>query len=285
MKFQFWGLALTMVVAATLVVMLPLLGNRQTVSKLLVIMVLLIPLTALGLYSVIGSPGTIAAANVHTYGGKSSARVVAGSNAGKSVGSVESLIGGLAERLQSEPDDAKGWLLLARSYEHLGRPREASAAYERAKALGQTDPKFEESLSLAGELTTRSAESSQIAIRGRVRLDQAADTIVQDTDSVFIFAKASNDQRMPLVAVRKSVADLPFDFVLTDKQSMVPGTNLADFDELFVTVRISRSGLANDTVAGLATEGKSVSPSAGGFVDLTVRLSDMISNDEEVPAE
>lgn len=41
----------------------------------------------------------------------------------------------LAQRLQDHPEDADGWLLLARSYEHLGRAEAARAAYAQALAL------------------------------------------------------------------------------------------------------------------------------------------------------
>jgi cytochrome c-type biogenesis protein CcmH len=46
-------------------------------------------------------------------------------------------------RLQQDPDDAKGWLLLARSYDHLGRGHDAVAAYQKATQLGLTDSELE----------------------------------------------------------------------------------------------------------------------------------------------
>jgi len=57
---------------------------------------------------------------------------------GQSAMSVEEATRKLAERLQREPDDADGWLLLARSYEYLGRATEARAAAARASALGKS---------------------------------------------------------------------------------------------------------------------------------------------------
>ncbi len=274
-----------MVLVATVVIVLPLLKHRQTVSKPLVITVLLVPLIALGLYSGIGSPDTVTAETAHSYRSEYSADVRRTTNAGKPLDSVASLVDGLAERLQHEPDNAGGWLLLARSYEHLGSHRDASIAYDRARALGKTDPKLEESLRSGSDLAGQSAESAQIAIRGRVSIDLAAEAIVQDTDTIFIVAKAAENQRMPVLAVRKSAADLPFDFVLTQKQAMVPGTSLTDFNELFVTARISRSGLANDALAGLEIEGKSVSPFDGDFVELTVSPSNAVIHNEELPVE
>jgi cytochrome c-type biogenesis protein CcmH len=53
--------------------------------------------------------------------------------------SVTELLAGLERRLRENPDDAKGWLLLAKSYDHLGRRRDAAMAYEKAAALGLAD--------------------------------------------------------------------------------------------------------------------------------------------------
>lgn len=52
---------------------------------------------------------------------------------------VDQLTERLAQRLQTNPDDADGWLLLARSYHHLGRDADARAAYAQAQAHGGAD--------------------------------------------------------------------------------------------------------------------------------------------------
>lgn len=46
----------------------------------------------------------------------------------------------LAARLEQNPNDGKGWAMLARSYAVLGRYQEALPAYEKAAALIPTDP-------------------------------------------------------------------------------------------------------------------------------------------------
>jgi len=48
---------------------------------------------------------------------------------------VEATVGRLAERLQREPDNAEGWLMLGRSYNVMNRFPEAVRAYERAIRL------------------------------------------------------------------------------------------------------------------------------------------------------
>ncbi len=52
---------------------------------------------------------------------------------------VLALVENLARKLQSNPDDAKGWMLLARSQNALGQWAAAASAYERAVALTTGD--------------------------------------------------------------------------------------------------------------------------------------------------
>jgi cytochrome c-type biogenesis protein CcmH len=52
---------------------------------------------------------------------------------------VEQMVAQLAERMQTRPDDAEGWLMLGRSQMMLGRLPEALAAYERLVQLRPND--------------------------------------------------------------------------------------------------------------------------------------------------
>lgn len=55
----------------------------------------------------------------------------------------EDMVAGLAERLESTPDDAQGWQMLGRSYVVLERYPEASAALAKAYTLmGDKDPQL-----------------------------------------------------------------------------------------------------------------------------------------------
>jgi tetratricopeptide (TPR) repeat protein len=51
---------------------------------------------------------------------------------------IEDLLSGLRKRLESDPNNADGWALLARSYFHLGQVEEAQAAAAKARSLGYT---------------------------------------------------------------------------------------------------------------------------------------------------
>ena len=60
--------------------------------------------------------------------------------------SVGDLIGGLERRLEENPNDGKGWLLLAKSHDHLGNTSAAWSSYARAKELGTSDDALEAKL-------------------------------------------------------------------------------------------------------------------------------------------
>ncbi len=46
---------------------------------------------------------------------------------------INAMVAKLAERMQANPDDMQGWLMLARSYKTLGRYEDAVAAYAKAE--------------------------------------------------------------------------------------------------------------------------------------------------------
>ena len=53
---------------------------------------------------------------------------------------IRAMVEGLAEKLKENPDDLKGWLMLARSYEVLGEVEKAGQARARAEALKSLSP-------------------------------------------------------------------------------------------------------------------------------------------------
>lgn len=53
---------------------------------------------------------------------------------------VEAMVERLAARMKENSDDVRGWAMLGRSYQALGRYTDSAAAYERALALRPDDP-------------------------------------------------------------------------------------------------------------------------------------------------
>jgi len=74
-----------------------------------------------------------------------------------SADSIEAMVAKLAERLQQQPDDLKGWVMLARSYNIMKRYSEAEAAYGNALRLGGEN----------ADLLTDYADATVMANNGR----------------------------------------------------------------------------------------------------------------------
>ena len=55
---------------------------------------------------------------------------------------ISGMVARLAERMQANPDDMQGWLMLARSYKTMGRYEEAAAAYAKAEKVIDDDPEL-----------------------------------------------------------------------------------------------------------------------------------------------
>ena len=83
------------------------------------------------------------------------------------------------------------------------------------------------------------------AVKLRVELAPSLADKVSPDDTVFIFARASQDARMPLAVVRQRAGDLPVTVTLDDSQSVMGGPKkLSDYKEVVVVARVSKSGSA-----------------------------------------
>jgi cytochrome c-type biogenesis protein CcmH len=81
---------------------------------------LLLPLSALLLYRLVGTPEALDPANVTP------------PQAEHSAGDMDKAIAGLAAKLQQEPNDPQGWALLARAYQAMNRLEESRDALRQA---------------------------------------------------------------------------------------------------------------------------------------------------------
>jgi tetratricopeptide (TPR) repeat protein len=259
----FWIVASVMAIGAFGFVASPLFKNNRKAA--LITAAIAVPLLAVGLYLQLGSPG--AASAEHLPGQRQTA--AAGSSesaASEKIGSVASMVDGLATRLREDPTDAGSWLLLARSYGHLGRTDDAIDAYNQAVALGQYDADLA-ALSVDVE-STQSVVGAQIF--GIVKLSEEASAIVQPSDTVFIFAKAVDGPAAPLAVLQRAASELPIDFLLNDSQSMIAGMKLSDFDKVVVTARITRDGDATTALQGLEAKSETILVAENRHLNLTI---------------
>ena len=97
--------------------------NRRTLISL----GLILPCSALAGYLWLGSPQALSPA-------APPAQEAQGAQ------EIDGMLKGLSERLKANPDDHKGWLMLARSYKVLGRFAEAAEAFSHGGPLLARDP-------------------------------------------------------------------------------------------------------------------------------------------------
>ena len=181
----------------------------------------LLPLAAAVLYLQVGDPQAANHQRMAARGGLP--------HGGDDEAAVAAMVTRLAQRLQEQPDDAEGWMMLARSYEVLERHEAAAAAYRKARALVQAQAEPAPARALAGQVLLAPA------LQGRVRAG----------DTLFIVARAADAGRMPVAALRVQLAGLPLAFTLDDRHAMAPELALSRFPAASIEARISRSGSAS----------------------------------------
>ena len=91
------------------------------------VIALLVPLLAAGTYLLIGKPQALSPLATMPPGQMTPEK-------------IQSMVTSLAERLKSNPGDAQGWVMLARSYKSLGRNAEAAEAYGKGESAMEGDP-------------------------------------------------------------------------------------------------------------------------------------------------
>ena len=99
-------------------------SRLQAPRKTMVAVGLLLPVAAIGLYLLLGTPATLEPN---------------GPQHAVTAQDMDRLIIGLAQKLEKEPDNLQGWAMLARSYKMMGRNMEAEMAFVRAGSYLDND--------------------------------------------------------------------------------------------------------------------------------------------------
>jgi cytochrome c-type biogenesis protein CcmH len=132
---MFWTIAFFVVLAAALAILWPLLragkGWWKTIATALAVVV---PIASLYLYTLVGTPEAIDMPAPKPLAQQ------AGEHGTDMAGDLDQLTEGLRARLEANPDDFQGWLLLARSYKTVQRYPDAVEALQQAQRLAPDDP-------------------------------------------------------------------------------------------------------------------------------------------------
>ena len=275
MNSTFFVFALGMTVVALSFVATPLLvATRKQNSgsaKLSLLGAVAVFGLAIVLYGVVGRPD-VADYNAPVHTAENNVPAMPTAREPGKAASVTNLLAGLEARLKESPDDGKGWLLLAQSYEHLGRVADARVAYDKAVALGQSNDELASKLADTSAGISKTLDSTAIEIHGRVSISESVAAQISPNDVVFIIAKTSNNP-MPLAVQRRSAAELPFDFVMSDADSMVKNAGISTAPDVVVAAKISKSGDALNTAAGLETISGTIDPRTAEPLDLVIGSS------------
>lgn len=102
-------------------------ANAAPSRQLAVTLAVLLPLFGLLGYGLLGEPRALDQAQV-------------GGRPPMTQDQIEGMVAKLAARMQANPEDMQGWLMLGRSYKSLGRYDEAVKAYGKAEKVINEDP-------------------------------------------------------------------------------------------------------------------------------------------------
>jgi cytochrome c-type biogenesis protein CcmH len=122
----------------------------------------------------------------------------------------------------------------------------------------------------AAQSQTKSAGAS---VDGSVTLSRELAGKAAPTDTVFVFARATEGPRMPLAILRFQVKDLPVKFHLDDSLAMSPATKLSNFSDVVVGARVSKTANAMPQAGDLQGTSK---PLKVGATGVTVVIDQLV---------
>jgi cytochrome c-type biogenesis protein CcmH len=111
------------------------------------------------------------------------------------------------------------------------------------------------------------------SVSGQVTLSAALKSKAGPSDVVFVYATPANGERMPLAIFKTTVAQLPLSFRLDDSTAMSPERKLSSAAEVFVKVRVSKSGNAMPQSGDLSG---ALGPVKVGAKGLSLEIKDQV---------
>ncbi|HEY6353647.1 MAG TPA: c-type cytochrome biogenesis protein CcmI, partial [Burkholderiaceae bacterium] len=121
--------------------------------------------------------------------------------------------------------------------------------------------------------TAKPTVAAGTTISGVVKLAAALNGKAAPDDTLFVYARAAQGQRMPLAILRKQVKDLPLTFTLDDSMAMSPAARLSSAQQVVVGARISKRGEAMPQPGDLQGQSAPVAPGASG---LTIEIGQVV---------
>ena len=122
-----------------------------------------------------------------------------------------------------------------------GRPADAADWFRKALATGVSGERADMLRRAISNINTE--VTSEVSARSlTVQVSAADNLVIPQSSSVFVYARAASGPPAPLAVQRLSVTTLPREVILDETMAMIEGMGLANFDQVIVIARISRSG-------------------------------------------
>lgn len=113
-------------------------------KRVLVAIAVVVPLAAVGLYTMLGRPDAVSISGAPATAAMPASSGMPPADAAQKPGmDMSAAIGSLRAKLDKNPNDADGWLLLGRAYESMGRNADGRQALEKAYGLAKDRPAIE----------------------------------------------------------------------------------------------------------------------------------------------
>ena len=212
------------------------------------------------------------------------ADVLAMSQGGKIAGQPMELV---LQALELDPDNATALWLAGRGAVEVSEYAAALSYYERASVqlgdkpelLQQLDEQIQEVRVAAREAGVDLPDVPDVqlpdtvpavAIGVAVSVDPSLQASLESSDTLFVFARATEGPPMPLAAVKGTAGDLPAAITLDDTAMLRSGDKLSQYAELTITARITRSGQPMAASGDMQSDSVTVRPGYDKSVSLVI---------------
>jgi cytochrome c-type biogenesis protein CcmH len=150
--------------------------------------------------------------------------------------------------VQLEPENNDALWMAGMAKAEAGEAAAAIAYWQKLASLLPEDspaqPQLKQMIAEVGGQQAAAKVEITTNIHVMVDVDAKLKAQAEAQNTVFIYAQALNGPKMPLAIVRKQVGDLPLSVDLNDTLAMQPNMKLADFKQLKIVARVSKSGNA-----------------------------------------
>lgn len=113
------------------------------------------------------------------------------------------------------------------------------------------------------------AASMGAGVSGTIHIAPALAGKLDSSATLFVFARPTDGQPMPLAIVRATVKDLPYSYHLDDSSALIPNHKLSQASEVLIVARVSKSGDAKAQAGDLQGMSAKVKP-VGETVDIEI---------------